>query len=102
MRAVDTSATTLAVTWTPIPYTADGGSYEVLYLPASSGLFVSAGHTTDKAATGFTITGLNPGDTYQVVVRTVTPAHGAQQNTLTSAASDPCEPDEPRSTADRS
>jgi hypothetical protein len=91
VRAVRTSPTTITVTWNPIAYTADGGYYDVLDSPGSSGTFQSAGHTADKTATGFTLTGLDPNETYQLSVRTFTPAHPAsgQQNDVLSDATAP-------------
>ena len=70
--------------WATIPYTADGGFYEVFTAPQPGGAYTSAGKTASKAATGLTLSGLTAGTTYAVVVRAFTPKHGAQQNDLTS------------------
>jgi hypothetical protein len=91
VHAVTVTGTSLSVSWTPIPYTADGGYYDVV-VSTSGGPFQSLGHTTDKTAGGFVVTGLTPGQTYQVSVRTTTPAHGTQPNTVTSIGSDPVAP----------
>jgi len=63
------------LTWTPIPYTADGGYYEVSCAAAAAGPFTVHGHTVDKTASNYTITGLTPGAVYYCRLRTFTPAH---------------------------
>jgi surface protein len=65
---------TAALSWTPIAYQAHGGYYEVLSATSPGGPYTSRGVTTDKTATGLTVTGL-PGGTNYFVVRTFTPAH---------------------------
>jgi hypothetical protein len=89
VQAVVKSTSSISLTWQPIPYTADGGYYEVLFMKQGDAVFQSAGKTADKKATGFTVTGLTAGQTYSFVVRTFTPKHGLQQNDLLSDASDP-------------
>jgi concanavalin A-like lectin/glucanase superfamily protein/fibronectin type III domain protein/Leucine Rich Repeat (LRR) protein len=91
VHAVTVTGTSMSVGWTPIPYTADGGYYDVLVAP-SGGLFQSAGHTLDKTKGGFIVGGLTAGQTYQVSVRTITPAHTGQANAITSIGSDPVTP----------
>lgn len=86
------TATGATLTWTPIPYTGDGGYYEVLAVDPTTNTSTPAGRTADKTATGLTVTGLSPGPAYDFVVRTVTPPHGTQQNTVTSQNSDPATP----------
>jgi Ca2+-binding RTX toxin-like protein len=83
------SPTSVALSWTPIAYTADGGYYDVLAALQPSGQYSSVGKTADKTATSFTVSGLSPGASYSFVVRTFTPKHGLQQNDLLSDASDP-------------
>jgi Concanavalin A-like lectin/glucanases superfamily/Fibronectin type III domain/Leucine rich repeat len=95
VSAEQLSPSSIAVSWSPIAYTGDGGYYDVLVQPQSTGVFTSAGHTANKSAKGFTITGLDPGDTYLVSVRTFTPAHGTQPNDILSDASDPVAPSPP-------
>ena len=80
----DITPTSVRVTWTPITYTRDGGYYQIGYSETPGGLYTSAGITADKTATDFTVTGLTSGTTYYFVVETFTPAHGDQQNALTS------------------
>jgi hypothetical protein len=91
VHAVPVTGTSLSVGWTPIPYTGDGGYYDVLVAP-SGGLFQSVGHTVDKTTGGFVVGGLTAGQTYEVSVRTITPAHGGQVNAITSIGSDPVTP----------
>lgn len=77
----------LTLEWTPIQYSGDGGFYEISYRPAG-GSFVVAGVTADKSAGEFALTGLTPGQSYELRVRTYTPAHNTapafQQNALWS------------------
>jgi hypothetical protein len=67
----------------------------VLVQPQSTGVLASVGHTANESANGFTITGLDPGDTYLVSVRTFTPAHGTQANDIQSVELDPIAPSPP-------
>jgi Ca2+-binding RTX toxin-like protein len=83
------SPTSVALSWTPIAYTADGGYYDVLAALQPGGLYSSVGKTAAKTATGLTVSSLTPGASYSFVVRTFTPKHGLQQNDLLSDASDP-------------
>ncbi|MBN1121876.1 MAG: S8 family serine peptidase, partial [Anaerolineae bacterium] len=77
-------ATSVDLLWTPIAYTGDGGYYEVGYATTSGGPYTVHGQTTDKTVSTYTVDGLTPGTYYFLVVRTFTPAHGVQQNDLTS------------------
>lgn len=88
IQAKAQSATSVALTWTPIPYTADGGYYEVL-ASKGDGLYTSVGKTADKTATGLAVTGLQTDATYSFLVRTFTPKHSGQTNDVTSDTSDP-------------
>jgi len=78
----------ITVSWTRIPYVADGGYYEISYALASEGVYEIAGTTANKSATSFVIASLVPGTEYNFRVRTYTPAHGNQQNDLWSDYSD--------------
>lgn len=73
--------------WTPILYQTNGGYYEVLGSPVAGGPYVPLGRTTDKMASGITLSGLASGATYFLVVRTFTPAHANNPNDLTSRPS---------------
>lgn len=89
LQARATSHSSVALTWTPISYTADSGYYDVLAMLPSSGTFQSVGKTADKIAASLTITGLTPDAAYTFIVRTVTPKHGDQANDLASDTTDP-------------
>jgi hypothetical protein len=89
VQATAASATSVALSWTPIPYTGDGGYYDVLAALQPGGLYTSVGKTANKSAGGLTVSGLTSGASYSFVVRSFTPKHGLQQNDLLSDASDP-------------
>lgn len=82
------NAATVTLTWTPIPYTAHGGFYEVSYATAPDGPYIVHGWTADKTASSYTITGLRLDVTYYFRVRTFTAAHPSywcnQQSALVS------------------
>jgi M6 family metalloprotease-like protein len=92
------SSVSVEVNWKPIVYTGDGGYYEVSIASQANGSFAVQGATSDKLATGYTVTGLSPGEKYYVKVRTFTPAHfvdyddswgdGDQKNDLWSSDSE--------------
>jgi len=74
----------LDFTWTPITYTGDTGGYHVFSSLTSGGPYSLLGSTSDKSASSFSATGLNPGTTYYFQIRTSTDPHGNNQNTVTS------------------
>jgi len=76
----------LQLNWMPIPYIEDGGYYEISYSDTVTGAVTVHGQTTDKSADGYLLDGLEPGQTYYIRVRTVTPAHAANANKVTSDA----------------
>lgn len=78
------SNSAIALTWTPIAYTLDGGFYEVSYATDPAGPFTVHGQTPTKRSTAYTVAGLEPATTYHFRVRTYTPAHHEQQNELWS------------------
>lgn len=86
LRVTQLTTNTLQLSWTPIPYVADGGYYEIALATAPDGPFVPHGHTIDKSAASYLVDGLTPGRAYYFLVRTYTPAHGAQPNDLRSTA----------------
>lgn len=65
----------LELAWSPIPYSGDGGYYEISYALSSSGPFTTHGQTADKTVSGYRLDGLQPGRTYFVRLRTYTPAN---------------------------
>jgi hypothetical protein len=86
VQATAASATSVDVSWLRIVYARDGGYYEVGYATTPGGPYTFVA-TADKFATGLTLTGLTPGTSYAIVVRTFTPAHALQHNDLLSGFS---------------
>ncbi len=87
VQAQELSGNSIRLSWTPILYTGDGGYYEVRCGAQSGGPYTAMGTTAGtggKTASGLTLDGLTPAATYCCVVRAFTPAHGDQQNDLTS------------------
>jgi len=78
------SSSTVELSWTPIPYTADGGYYEVVVALGDWNPYTVHGTSADKLAGGYLADGLAPGEDYYFAVHTHTPAHGSQQNDLWS------------------
>lgn len=74
--AVTTDSVTLQ--WQPISYTLDGGYYEAIVTANTTITPLLTLRTPDKLSASLTITGLQPGRSYQVQLATVTPAHGNQ------------------------
>jgi len=72
--------------WEPIPYTADGGFYEVALFADSAPTPMAILRTADKATSSLLITGLQPGQSYEARMTTVTPAHGEQPGEHRSVA----------------
>ena len=72
------------VSWTPIAYTADGGYYAVYYATTPGGPYTKHGVTADKNSTNYLVTGLAANTQYYFSVSSYTPAHGEQQNELSS------------------
>lgn len=70
--------------WSPIPYTADGGYYQILYSTSPGGPYIELGTTNDKTASSYLALSLDSSANYYFVIRTFTPAHGTQQNDLWS------------------
>lgn len=82
------TANAITVNWTPIAYTADGGSYQVWYAPTAGGPytpFVPA--TSSKSSSSLTVTGLATNTTYYFVINATTPPNGNNSNTVTSGFS---------------
>ncbi|MGD2085380.1 MAG: fibronectin type III domain-containing protein [Candidatus Aminicenantes bacterium] len=100
ISAAAISATTIRVFWTAVTYTWDNGGYNVYYSTTSGGPWTYSGMATDKSATSYDVTGLNPGTTYYLAVKTVTNPHAYNLNTVASdysvevsAATNPLGPD---------
>lgn len=73
---VQTDSVTLR--WQPISYTGDGGYYEVALWGSTAQTPTALYRTPDKVASSLTITGLQPGRSYEARIATFTPAHGDQ------------------------
>lgn len=78
------SNTSIMLTWTPIPYTSDTGSYRVFYSTIPGGPYSFFDTTTDKTISQMEATGLAPGTQYYFVIQTHTDAHAGNQNALDS------------------
>ncbi len=63
LTATVLSNTSVQLTWTRIPYSADAGGYEVWYAETPGGPYtiLETETTADKSVTGSTVTGLTPG-----------------------------------------
>jgi hypothetical protein len=84
VRVSNYTSTTAELTWFTIPYTADGGFYEVSYALAPTGTYTVHGITADKTVNTYLIDNLQPDAPYYFRVRTFTPAHDDQQSDLWS------------------
>lgn len=76
--------TTLTLSWTAIPYTANTGSYQIQGSQTPSGPYFLAGTTADKTVEEFTVTGLNADTDYYFIVRTITEPHADNGNIVVS------------------
>ncbi len=72
------------LSWQAIPYTGDGGHYEIGLADVKEGPYTVAPDKADKSVTTAWIPEPTPGATWFAALRTVTPAHGDQQSELTS------------------
>jgi hypothetical protein len=70
--------------WTPIIYTAHGGGYQVHSAELPGGAMVAGGWTDGKTATVFPMTGLQPGQSYDLLVGTLTDPHDNNPSTVVS------------------
>ncbi|MEM7539454.1 MAG: leucine-rich repeat domain-containing protein, partial [Chloroflexota bacterium] len=73
LTATPLSDTTVRLSWTPIAFQSERGFYEISI--ATDGTFAVYGQTTDKASSTHVLTGLSPGVTYAIRIRTYTAAH---------------------------
>ena len=73
--AMALSTTEVLLTWVPIPYTSDGGYYELSYSTSPSGPFTVAGTTANKGINSYRVQGLRANTFYAFRIRTFTPAH---------------------------
>ncbi len=73
---------TVRLSWSPIPYQADSGGYQVLYRQREDEPWSVYGMTNSKSANSFTVTGLETGRVYYFALRTVTYPHPNNLNTV--------------------
>ncbi|MCP5050315.1 MAG: hypothetical protein GY940_24320, partial [bacterium] len=88
ITATGTSVTSIKVTWTPIIYTGDTGSYRVYYSTTPGGPWTFAGSTADKTSSSYNVTGLHSGTRHYLKIRTQTDPHSFNVNTVLSNYSD--------------
>ncbi|MEM7127847.1 MAG: leucine-rich repeat domain-containing protein [Chloroflexota bacterium] len=84
VQSTPTGATSVSLTWSPIPYTGDGGHYEISSAPSPDGPITYHGATPDKATSSYQVENLPPDTTHYFFVRSYTPAHDQQQNEVWS------------------
>jgi hypothetical protein len=80
---------TVWLEWTPIPYTGDSGSYEIYRNVMGSPDPVFAGASWSKLEGAFPVTGLEPGQSYDLTALTITRPHAQNANTVISEMSGP-------------
>lgn len=78
-----TTATSVDLVWDTHPYTSHGGFFRIGYRRTTDVVWTEV-DTTDKTATSWPITALDPNTAYYFRVQTHTPAHDVQQNDLWS------------------
>ncbi|MEP6988348.1 MAG: fibronectin type III domain-containing protein, partial [Chloroflexota bacterium] len=81
------TSNSVEISWNPIPYTGDGGYYEVGYASTSGGPYTSGCTTANKILATCIVSGLTPNTPYYFAVHTSTPAHDVQKNALSSSYS---------------
>ncbi|MCP4221656.1 MAG: hypothetical protein GY765_43930, partial [bacterium] len=78
------SDTSVRISWTPIPYTADEGKYYIFYSTTKGGPYEYHGETATKYDSHYDAEGLTPGLTYYFVLKTRTFAHENNSNKITT------------------
>lgn len=78
------AANAVSLSWTPIPYVGDGGVYQVSYSTSFNGDYIVHGTTADRSVAGYLLDDLEPGMSYFIRVRSVTPGHAEHPETLMS------------------
>jgi Leucine-rich repeat (LRR) protein len=81
--ALDDSVT---LSWSPVPYAADSGRYEVWSGTSSGGPYSISATTFNKSTSSFTFSNLAPGDHY-FVVKTTTHPNARNKNSVSSGPS---------------
>jgi Leucine-rich repeat (LRR) protein len=86
INATIVSPTSATISWTAIPYTADGGFYRIHY-GTESGVYSTSIETANKSNNSLTLNGLSASSTYYLKIETFTPAHANNSNAITSERS---------------
>jgi hypothetical protein len=84
VAAVPSSATSVNLTWDPIPYTAGTGGYRVSKSATQGGPYTFHAQTANKSAASQLVTGLTTGIPVYFVVQTRTDAHPNNLNVVDS------------------
>jgi hypothetical protein len=84
VTAFSLSSTSIQISWMPVTYVSDAGSYRVLYSTSSGGPYTLFGSTADKTTYQMEVTGLTPETAYYFVVQTRTDPHSYNSNTVDS------------------
>ena len=84
MTATSLDNAVILVSWLPIAYTGDTGSYKVLISENRRRPLHPRRQTADKTTSSVNVTGLTPGQRYYFVVQTHTNAHANNQSALDS------------------
>ncbi len=88
ITATGFSRTSIRVSWTPIIYIWESGSYRVYYSTTSGGPWNHSGGTASKNDSFYDVTGLVPGTRYYFKILTQTDPHIRNQNTVLSEYSE--------------
>jgi hypothetical protein len=84
LAVASVSDRTAWIEWTPIAYTGDTGGYELFSEHLGTQAETSVGFTATKSDSIFPVTGLQPGESYDITVRTFTKPHAQNQNLVVS------------------
>jgi Leucine-rich repeat (LRR) protein len=79
-------ATSARISWTPVTYSADPGSYQLL-VGSIPGIYTDTVTMGGKSVNQFDWTNLTPGTTYYVAVQTITFPHASNKNQVRSSPS---------------
>jgi len=83
VTAGDGTVCSVTLAWDAVAYTADAGGYRIETAPSASGPWEEAGILVpSKAATSVAVTGLDPGTTYWLRVRSYTLPHDDNPGTV--------------------
>ncbi|MCP5046649.1 MAG: hypothetical protein GY940_05730, partial [bacterium] len=88
ITAMGTSLSSIRVSWTPILYTGDTGSYRVYYSTTSGGPWILHGETSSKSVSSHDVTALYSGTKYYFKIQTQTDPHSKNENTVLSETSE--------------